>query len=493
MSLTVNNKAGAVAGASQTVAISVAAGHTIAVFAFDRLGTGTVTDSAGNTYTAGNSSSIGGYTSATYWSIAIGSPITSVTYTSASSTGNFVMVWDITATGAITASDSGAQTYNSSTVTGANNATTGTLSVTSGDGLILGGCANFSSGTMTIGTGFTSDLSLNSGQEIGEHRAVTVSAVASFTASTGGQVAGVGGIALQVSSGGGTVYNLSVSDSGSAADSLSNTLTAVNALTEAGTAAMTAAGALTANNALTESGTAADTVSGGLALAGSVSEAGSAADTVTGTPAYSNAVSESGSAADSLSNALSAANAVAEAGTAADSLSTVLTAVNSVSEAGSAADTVSPGNIYAQNVSEAGSAADSLANQLTAVGAVSEAGSAADAVDPSGSTFGVFLTEALNSADAISATGGSAPVIVTPPPTQGGAGFARGGKRRKGDTGPFMREGQVFGEEYPPAQSIGSPLKSEGGKGQPQKKSRRVAESHDDHRPIIEAMLRELL
>lgn len=264
-------------------------------------------------------------------------------------------------------------------------------------------------------------------------------------------------IGIKQASGGGTTYNLSVSDSGSAADSLSNTLTAVNALTEAGTAAMTAAGALTANNALSESGTAADTVSGGLALAGSVSETGSATDTVTGTPAYSNAVSESGSAADSVSNALTAANAVAEAGTAADSLSTVLTAVNSVSEAGSAADTVSPGNIYAQNVSESGSAADSLANQLTAVGAVSEAGSATDAVDPSGSTFGVFLTEALNAADGISATGGSGGVSTVV--ASSGANlpgyvpdspYTRDELQQLGKgLGPHKRSGQIFGEPDP--------------------------------------------
>jgi hypothetical protein len=118
--------------------------------------------------------------------------------------------------------------------------------------------------------------------------------------------------------GGGSTYNESVSEAGTASQSLLSVLTALNTLGEA------AAG----GDSLAHSGV----------LGNALSEAGSAGDSASAGFVTTDGVVESGSAADSLANALTALNTLSESGTAAAAQETNGTYTAAVSDSGAAAD-----------------------------------------------------------------------------------------------------------------------------------------------------------
>lgn len=215
MSFTVVNSANGNGGStSQPVTISIAAGHTVGcVWYFDDFGAGgsvsNITDSAGNVYALGNSITDGGTHSAgTASSLAIASSITSVTLNTVGAGGGFLglWVWDLSASGTISLADTKAA-FIPSTTTGANAVSTGSMSITSADGLLLAAVVDLSSAGMTVGTGFSADATGQNGSP-GEHKAVTASAPATFTCASAGTGAVVAGLAFQVAgAAGATAYN----------------------------------------------------------------------------------------------------------------------------------------------------------------------------------------------------------------------------------------------------------------------------------------------
>lgn len=204
--LTVNNSAGTFAvAANDTVTISISSGHTVVVCAFGKGGgatMGTVVDSSGtNTYTIGTPGTLSNFTAACAYSIAIATSITSVTVTppgTATETG--VIVWDITGTGAITVASGGTNgnSYNFNTTTATDGITTNSLTTASTDAMIFGFGREASSGQLTAGTGFTSDVRLNTNSYLGEHKAVTASAAATMTDSLASSLTVASGVALQI-------------------------------------------------------------------------------------------------------------------------------------------------------------------------------------------------------------------------------------------------------------------------------------------------------
>jgi hypothetical protein len=177
---------------------------------------------------------------------------------------------------------------------------------------------------------------------------------------------------------GGTTYNDTVTETGSASDTLTGLLAAVGTVTEAGSAADTVTGLRVSTDAVSEAGSAADTVAGLLVSTNAITEAGAAADTVSAALVAVGAVSETGAAAETLTTVLTAVGAITETGTAAETLTGLLVASAAISEAASAADTVTGGSLFNDSVSETASAADTVTVSVTLVGAVAETGSAAD-------------------------------------------------------------------------------------------------------------------
>lgn len=209
MSFTVNGSAGGAGGStSQSIALTVAGGHTIGCWIyFDSFGAGgsisSVTDSAGNTYGLGTQASGGSVTVGTACSIAIASPITSLTLNTVGAGGGYcaILGWDVTATGVITLADSKAA-VDPSSAGGTDGESTGTLVLTSASGLLLGGCSDVSTFSMTPGTGFTQDAIIVASLIFGEHKATSISAPVLFTCGSAGDEVFVAGLLLQEASGG---------------------------------------------------------------------------------------------------------------------------------------------------------------------------------------------------------------------------------------------------------------------------------------------------
>jgi hypothetical protein len=224
-------------------------------------------------------------------------------------------------------------------------------------------------------------------------------------------------------SGGGNVWNMTVTEAGSAADSPGGSLVAVDALAETGSAADVPASKGNLVGAISESGSAADITTGGLLVAGAVAESGSAADAPNAALVAADLVTESGTAADAPTSRAALVGTVAEVETSTDAMMSQGNLVATVPEAGTASDTVSvsaavsgavveAGNgqdapsvvsVAFEQVTETADATDSFAGPITVQDAVSEAGSASDAF-----TGGMTLAPSLvETGDAMDSWGAS--------------------------------------------------------------------------------------
>lgn len=206
-----------------------------------------------------------------------------------------------------------------------------------------------------------------------------------------------------ITAAGGTTYNVSLSESGSAAESISAVLGAVASLSENASAAesLTATTALVA--ALAESATAADLVNSGQQVSASLSEAATAADAITALLSASAALTEAASAADSLTAALAQSVSLTESVAASDVLSAVTQLVAALSEAISASDTmtVGAGQVYSVSISESATTADALSAALLALAQLAESASSAEQLSAIAS-LQAALTEAGSAVEALS-------------------------------------------------------------------------------------------
>lgn len=197
---TVHNSIQGYAGTTTgNFSINIDAGHSVAVFVTSsHSAAGSVTDSGGNVYT--NVAANGG----SWWAYFNDLPaaITSVSVTPGYESGEMrVVVFDISATGEISYVDSDTRVYNFDSVTTTDGTTTEEFTPTGTDALVLGVARNVS-GVEAIarGTGFSAPpgTGAGSGGFIGEYRAVSSAAAATFTASVAGAYIIVGGIMFEV-------------------------------------------------------------------------------------------------------------------------------------------------------------------------------------------------------------------------------------------------------------------------------------------------------
>lgn len=215
---------------------------------------------------------------------------------------------------------------------------------------------------------------------------------------------------------GGNIYNVSASESGSAADTVSSLATLAAAIAEAGAANDNPSNVATLPSAIAEAGSAADNPSSVATLPSAVAEAGSAADAPNGVGVFPRAVGESGAAADTPGSVATLPAAIAETGAAADTVAQGSVFAAAITEAGSAAETETAQLAAAGVVAEAGSAADAETSQASLVAALAEAGAGADS--PSSAAV---LPSAVSEAAAGADTPGSAAVL---PVAVGEAGAA---------------------------------------------------------------------
>lgn len=400
MSLPVNGVANnfTFGATSLSTTITVASGHTIAVIVYHSgTGTLTVSDTGGNTYTAANTiSDPFGDEMRGYYSIGLGSGVTSVTVSCTASDFMTMWVWDITGSGPISYSDSLGAYYPFNSPTSTDGVTTGLLSIgTSTDGLLLGVAQDPGGGTLTAGTGFTSD-GAPLGTQASEHKAVSANAASTFTDNTLNSRPLCLGLLFKVAAASGAMVGSSALTFGEAgALTGAGTLAGTSALVFGETGGLKGAGVLAGTSALTFA------ASGTAALAGAMS--GTSAWTIgtsgllagAGSVVATSALTFGASAVLQGAGALGASSALAFA----------------------ASGTLSTGG------------GGTAALTIGATGTLSASGTLAGISALLMSASGTLID--------------ASAVVIS---TGGGGG---GGRLRKKKLGPVMRDNQVFGEAYP--------------------------------------------
>jgi len=205
--------ANAAAGQAVTLTLTIPANSIVGVSCSSNatsVGThGTCVDSNSNAYSYGSLFIANNQLVETFYTLNSGPSATTLTYTQASGQsyfgGTIIAAWILTATGAISVGGSGAGLFSANAPTTTNGITTGNLSITSSDGIVLGLANDFNGAHLTIGT---VPLMVSDGNTVSgtwfywAHAAVTASSPATFTCSTLNDTVIVGGIAFQA---GGTI------------------------------------------------------------------------------------------------------------------------------------------------------------------------------------------------------------------------------------------------------------------------------------------------
>lgn len=179
---------------------------------------------------------------------------------------------------------------------------------------------------------------------------------------------------------GGTVYNVTLSEAGSASDTISSVVIFPSTITESGSAADTVSNVAVLPSSISESGAGTDTVSNVVIFPSSISEIGSGADTVSNVAILSSAISENATAIDTISNIATLPSTIGESGSAVDTISSAAILPSTVAETGLATDVISASLVYNVAISEISAAADTISTLVVFVGNLAETGSSQDTV-----------------------------------------------------------------------------------------------------------------
>lgn len=219
---------------------------------------------------------------------------------------------------------------------------------------------------------------------------------------------------------GGTVYNVSITETGAAVDAPMSMAAWLAAVAEAGGSADVSTGAIITSASTVETGAVADTASTGGSTTAVTAEAGAVVDTTSNSLAAAATVAEAGASAEAISALRFVPGAISEAGAGVDapSASMVTSAAQaeaggltdalnfgggvqsgSIAEAGTGTDTITATAAFAAAVNEAGTGADTPAATAVMSAAISEAGAALDQQTVGGAAVSAAMVEVLSAAD----------------------------------------------------------------------------------------------
>jgi hypothetical protein len=196
-----------------------------------------------------------------------------------------------------------------------------------------------------------------------------------------------------------------ISEAGSAVDAPSSAKATASSIVEAGSAAESAIGTYSTNASISETASGGDSGSSTTTLTASASEAATAADSKSATYVATASGIESGTAAESQVATGSLSTSQSDSGAASELLDSTRATSGTVSEVGSASELITAdGNLVQAAISEGGAAAESeSANMTTSLGIIESL--AASELQSCIGTFYGSVVEALSAAD--SATVGS--------------------------------------------------------------------------------------
>lgn len=351
----------------------------------------TVTDDQGNSYTASLIKLLDStepQVVAMFWGLPTNGP---KTFTAQLTAGKaFLEIWvdEFSGSDAGTTLTGSALVVQASSGTATDGVKTGSTIGNSGD-LIYGQVSDDDTNGVTItkGTGFTQAQNPTppSGSNTAfctEWKALTGASDVTFKYSINSRAV-VGAMSFSPASGG-TTYNDTITESGSASDSYAAAATFAASLTEPGSAADSMAALATFMASVTEAASATDSFSAFMTFAETISESGTASDSYDAVATFEAPYEEAASAGDDYAAAATFIAAFTEEGNATDSLAPNLVIDAVLTEAGSADDVMDAFAVFAADLAEAGSAEDTIDAVATFAAAITEAVNARDAYTASG-------------------------------------------------------------------------------------------------------------
>lgn len=134
---------------------------------------------------------------------------------------------------------------------------------------------------------------------------------------------------------------------------------------------------------ITETGTGTDSVTARVTLLGTITETGTGTDSVSGGLRYLGAITETGTGTDSISASFSPRATITETATGSDAESAILAAISQINETATGTDALNaPGSIYNPRLSEAATISDLITSLKGYFAYIVESVLAADAVSP---------------------------------------------------------------------------------------------------------------
>jgi hypothetical protein len=202
---------------------------------------------------------------------------------------------------------------------------------------------------------------------------------------------------------GGTVYAVTITETGTGTDSITASITLLGSVSETGTGTDSFSAGLAYTGDITESGTVTDEVSARFLFLGAISENATGEDLTAAIMTALGNISETATGTDTDSANLTVTPAVSETATGTDTESARLSANSNISETATATDSVAALARLLAAVSEAATATD-LTDSIKGLFAyIVESASITDALNAPGSTYNPSLSETATTTDSISA------------------------------------------------------------------------------------------
>ncbi len=209
--------------------------------------------------------------------------------------------------------------------------------------------------------------------------------------------------------GGGTTYNISISETASASEIAGAVAAFLASISETSTASETVSMLASLGTSISETATASETVATTAVLNASIIETATASETVSMAASFVVTIGETATASETVAMALGAATFavdISETATASETVSMLATFGTSISETATASDLVSMLALFQVGISETATASETvamqLANQTYAV-SISETATASDTVVMTiPTTYAISIIETVQAGDYVS-------------------------------------------------------------------------------------------
>jgi hypothetical protein len=202
---------------------------------------------------------------------------------------------------------------------------------------------------------------------------------------------------------GGTVYSVTITETGTGTDSITARVTLLGTISETGTGTDSVSAGLQYLGAITETGTGTDSISGTFRPSATITETATGSDVESAILAAIARINETATGSDADSAQYTTNPSVSESATGTDTDSAKMTAKSTISENATVTDAASALATLLAAVSEAATATDLISAIQGLFAAILESATGTDSVDAPGSTYNPSLSELATGTDSVSA------------------------------------------------------------------------------------------